>query len=72
MARKKSRKVVRRPRRAQLEVVATVLIKRPADMTKKGRRQIATWLRSRGTLLMKHADLMAPRFTARYYVKKAK
>lgn len=68
---RKTRKI-RRRRQPKLEVVATVILKRPADMTPKGRRQIAQWLASRGKLLMKHADLMAPRFTARYYVKKAK
>lgn len=71
MARKTRRKV-RRQRAAKLEVVATVILKRPADMSKKGKRQIAAWLMSRGKLLIKHADLMAPRFTARYYVKKTK
>lgn len=72
MARKKSRKVVRRTRRTQLEVVATVILKRPAEMSKKGRRQIAAWLRSRAKLLLSHADLMSHRFTARYYAKKGK
>jgi hypothetical protein len=59
-------------KKPRLEVVATVTIVRPADMTPLGRKQIAQWLRGRAALLIKHGDLMAPKFTARYYVPKAK
>ena len=45
---------------------AIVTIHKPDKMTKKGRKQIANWLRSRAVLLEKHGDLMASRFTARY------
>ena len=48
------------------KLVAIVTIKKPAEMTKKGRKQVANWLRGRAVLLEKHGDLMASRFTARY------
>lgn len=47
--------------------VATVTIKDAAKMTARGRKRIATWLRSRAVLLEKHGDLLAGRFTARYF-----
>lgn len=51
------------------KIAATVRIIHAAKMTKKGRKQIANWLRSRAVLLEKHGDLMAPRYTAHYNYK---
>lgn len=46
------------------KVAAKVVIYRGAEMTAKGRRQIAGWLRRQADFLEKKADRMANQFTA--------
>lgn len=47
---------------------AAILTIRDADkMTKKGRREIADWLRARADDLIEHGDQLAATFCARYY-----
>jgi hypothetical protein len=48
------------------ESAAIVTIKRAADMSAKGRRDIARWLRRQAMFLERHAKELSPRFTARY------
>jgi hypothetical protein len=45
---------------------AIVTIKRASEMTPKGRRDIARWLRRQASFLEKYAKQLSPRFTARY------
>lgn len=45
---------------------AIVTIKDAPSMTKRGRRQIAQWLRRQAGYLERHADKLSKRFTARY------
>jgi hypothetical protein len=45
---------------------AIVTIKDAPKMSRKGRKDIASWLRRQATFLEKHADQFAGRFTARY------
>jgi FixJ family two-component response regulator len=45
---------------------ATVTIHRANDMTKKGRKAVAAWLRRQAEFLEQHGDQLAQRFTARY------
>ncbi len=53
-------------RRPKERIAATVVIHRPADMTDKGRRDIAKWLRRFGAFLTRRGNDMAPRFRARF------
>jgi hypothetical protein len=46
------------------KVAAKVVIHRGGEMTKRGRRQIANWLRRQARFLESHGDELAPRFTA--------
>lgn len=46
------------------KVAAKVIIHRGSDMTLRGRKQIAGWLRRQADFLEKKADQMADRFTA--------
>lgn len=46
------------------KVAAKVIIHRGSDMTKRGRKQIANWLRRQAAFLESHGDQMANRFTA--------
>ncbi len=46
------------------KVAAKVTIHRGSEMTKRGRRQIANWLRRQAAFLESHGDEMANRFTA--------
>lgn len=48
---------------------ARVVILRGSDMTLRGRRQIAAWLRRQAKFLERHGDELAPRFTARWLYK---
>jgi hypothetical protein len=48
------------------ESAVILTIKDAPDMTAKGRRQIAAWLRRQAGFLEKHAKELAPRYTARY------
>jgi hypothetical protein len=57
-----SRQVPERPNGEK--VAAKVTIHRGADMTKRGKRQIANWLRRQADFLESHGDQMANRFTA--------
>lgn len=50
-----------------MKSAATVVIHGAPKMNRKGRLAIARWLRSRAKLLEKHADLLASRFTSKYY-----
>lgn len=45
---------------------ARVVILRGSDMTPRGRREIAAWLRRQAKFLENHGDEMASRFTARW------
>ncbi len=51
------------------KAAATVTIREAAKMTAKGRKKVANWLRGRAKLLENHADLLAPRFTSKYFYK---
>ena len=53
----------------KVKSAAILTIKDADKMTKKGRKQIAAWLRGRAVLLEKHGDLLAKRFVARYIYK---
>lgn len=46
-----------------------VTVKDAPAMTKRGRKQIALWLRRQAAFLEKHGDEFANRFTARYLYK---
>lgn len=48
---------------------AILTIKEPAEMTPKGRKAIAEWLRQQAKDLIKYGDNYAKRFTARYLYK---
>ena len=48
------------------EAAAIFTIKRPADMTLRGRKQIAKWLRRQADFLEEAGDEMSDRFRARY------
>lgn len=52
-----------------MKTAAIITIHNAPKMHHKGRMAIARWLRSRAKLLEKHADLLANRFTSRYYYK---
>lgn len=45
---------------------ATLTIHRAADMTAKGRKEIAAWLRKQATNLVWHGSNYTKRFTASY------
>ena len=45
---------------------AIVTIFKASDMTKRGRKQIADWLRKQAKTLEQNADQLANRYTARY------
>lgn len=45
---------------------AILTIKDAPNMTKRGRKNIAMWLRRQAGFLDKHADKLSRRFTARY------
>ena len=45
---------------------AIVTIKDAPNMTKRGRKQIAAWMRQQAGFLEQHADKLSRRFTARY------
>lgn len=49
------------------ELIARVTIHRAADMSARGRRQIANWLLRQGKALLKEGPNYAKRFTAKYY-----
>jgi hypothetical protein len=46
------------------KVAAKVIIHRGSEMTRRGKKQIANWLRRQAAFLEDHADQMADRFTA--------
>ena len=45
---------------------AVLTIHHAGDMTSKGRKDIARWLRRQASMLLREAEKYAPRFTARY------
>lgn len=49
-----------------IKSAATITIRRAADMSPKGRKAIANWMRRQARFLEKKADKLAARFTARY------
>lgn len=48
------------------KTAATINIINPSDMTAKGRKEIAAWLKRQAQHLEKHGDQYAKRFRARY------
>lgn len=50
---------------------AIVTIRRASDMTPKGRKEVARWLRRQALFFERHADQLSPRFTARYLYSRA-
>lgn len=48
------------------KVAASVHVYRGADMTKRGRRSIAAWIRRQATFLEHHGQELAPSYRARY------
>ena len=51
---------------------AVLTIKDASDMTKKGRRAIANWLRDRANDLEEYGDQLSKTFRARYIYKETK
>ena len=45
---------------------AVVTIRDAADMTPKGRKEVARWLRRQAAFLEKYSEQLSSRFTARY------
>ncbi|WP_165435410.1 hypothetical protein [Bradyrhizobium sp. Leo121] len=50
----------------QPKSAATVVIRDASDMTERGRREVALWLRRQARFLEKHADSLSRRYRARY------
>jgi hypothetical protein len=48
------------------KAAAIVTIRRAQDMTAKGRRDIASWLRMHANHILKHGGNYSPRFTGRF------
>lgn len=48
------------------QTAAILTIRRANEMTKKGRRAVAEWLRKQAFTLEEHGKLLSSRFTARY------
>lgn len=53
------------------KAAAIVTIFNGANMTLRGRKEIAKWLRGRADLLEAEADNLAPRFTSRYLYRES-
>lgn len=53
------------------ETAATLTIHKAGDMTKRGRRRIAQWLRAQADLIEEQGSEYAPRFRARYMYPKS-
>lgn len=53
-------------KRAKDKSAAVITIKDAGKMTKKGRREVAAWLRKTADTLVKYGDELAPTFRARY------
>lgn len=54
-------------KRAKEKSAAVITIKAPGKMSKKGRREIAAWLRRHASMLVKDGDKYTDgRFTGRY------
>lgn len=51
---------------AKTRSAATVVIRDAENMTPKGRRQVAAWLKRQAGFLLKYHKALSPRFTARY------
>ena len=60
--------------KSKKQSAATVTIRRAGEMTPRGRKDIAIWLRHVASAVIKHGPNMAKRFTAsyRYRIDKAK
>ncbi len=56
----------------QYKVAATATVHRAADMTKAGRKAIASWLRKQAQNLLRDGGKYSARFTARYYYRTSK
>lgn len=55
---------------AKVTKVASLRIDRAGDMSKKGRQEIAKWLRRQAAHLLKHGDNYSKRFTAGFHITK--
>lgn len=54
--------------KTKTQSAAIITIKRPGDMTAKGRRDIAAWLRKHADMLVKEGkNYTTGRFTGRYF-----
>ncbi len=53
-------------KQTEFKEAAHVIINKPFEMTNKGRKQIAKWLRQTADFLESDGDNMSKRFTARY------
>jgi hypothetical protein len=53
-------------KRLKIETAAVVTINSAWDMTPRGRKDVADWLRRTATELVKHGSEYGNRFTARY------
>lgn len=51
---------------AKAKSAAILTLKEAPKMTKRGREDIAAWLRRQASFLEKHADQLSDRFVARY------
>ena len=51
------------------KVAASIHIKKASDMTKRGRKSIANWLRQNAEYLENHGKEYATNFRARYFYK---
>jgi hypothetical protein len=51
------------------KAAAIVTIHKAANMTPEGKREIAAWLKKQAGFLLKNADKMSLRYTARYLYK---
>lgn len=51
---------------------AILTVFRAPEMTVSGRRDIVHWLRRQATMLSKHADNLASRYTARYLYREGR
>jgi len=57
---------------AGYDTAATVTIKKAANMTPKGRKKIAEWLREKAEDLVTEGPNYTARFTARYWYRVGK
>lgn len=57
-----------RSRKSRLKVAASIVIHTPGKMNKRGRKDVAKWLRRHADMLVKHGEMYDPVvFRGRYY-----